>query len=121
MFSFFFLIEATYAKHLSKIIIPCRMELEYRPEGWLGFLIGEKLYFDFAGKDPFKKTMDKLLWEIKGQLGMETSQTQSKSCQKISEDVSVNQMKKKIKSEIHMKDHTNSKASSRGVAKTGMI
>ena len=58
------------------------------------------------------ETTNGLLWDIK--FGTKTSQ-------KISEDVSVDQIKKKNLAEIHMKDHINCKTSSRGVAKTGMI
>ena len=97
------------------------MELHYRPKGWLGILIGEKLYFDFSGKYPFKETMNDLLWEIKGQLCMETSQTQYKSCKKISEEVPVNQMTtKKNLVKFHPEDQKNSKVLSRRIAKTGI-
>ena len=57
-------LEAEYAKKLKKIIIPCKMEPGYDAKGWLGFLIGTKLFFDFSGKYHFEKKMEDLLREI---------------------------------------------------------
>lgn len=98
------------------------MESQYSPTGWLGILIGEKFYFDFSGKYPFEEKMNRLLWEIKGQLDTETSQTY-KSCSIISSDVYVSdQMTKKENLEkSHLKDHKNVKTFSRRVTKTGKI
>ena len=38
-------LEAMYANQLKKPIIPLKME-EYKPDGWLGLLMGVKLYYD---------------------------------------------------------------------------
>ena len=40
------------------------MEQNYRPDGWLGFIIGTKLFFDFSGKYTFESRMEGLVKEI---------------------------------------------------------
>ncbi|KAL6758370.1 TIR domain-containing protein [Haematococcus lacustris] len=42
--------EAEYAFQLKKRIIPVMMELGYRPNGWLGALLGTKLYYDMCDR-----------------------------------------------------------------------
>ncbi|CAG9461007.1 unnamed protein product [Pedinophyceae sp. YPF-701] len=42
--------EAEYAFQQKKRIIPLLMDPSYRPSGWLGALLGTKLYFNFGGK-----------------------------------------------------------------------
>jgi hypothetical protein len=42
------------------------VQKRYRPDGWLGFILGAKLYFDFSGKYPFDKPWNGLLKELKG-------------------------------------------------------
>jgi len=39
--------EAEYAYSSKKTIVPLKVEPKYKPDGWLGALIGNKLYFDF--------------------------------------------------------------------------
>ena len=41
-------LEAEYAFRLHRPIVPLRVESKYRPDGWLGALIGNKLYFDIG-------------------------------------------------------------------------
>lgn len=57
--------EAEYAIKKKKIIVPCKMEKDYEPSGWLGFILGTKLFFDFSGKYPFELPKKGLLREIK--------------------------------------------------------
>lgn len=57
--------EAEYAKKKKKIIVPCKIEKDYDPSGWLGIIIGSKLFFDFTGKYTFENQMESLLREIK--------------------------------------------------------
>lgn len=57
--------EAEYAIKKKKIIVPCKMEKDYDPSGWLGFILGTKLFFDFSGKYPFELPKKGLLREIK--------------------------------------------------------
>lgn len=74
--------EAEYAKQKDKIIIPCKMERGYEACGWLGFLLGSKLFFEFSGKYPFENKMNDLLREIKVRLNMETDDKLSTEVQK---------------------------------------
>ena len=36
----------------------------YRPDGWLGAIIGNKLYFDLSQEEKFKKSLDAFLVEL---------------------------------------------------------
>jgi hypothetical protein len=69
MFCFFFISEAEYAFQLRKKVIPLKMERGYTPDGWLGFIVGAKLFFEFSPKYPFEDKMKALLKEIDGVLG----------------------------------------------------
>ena len=40
------------------------MEAGYRPDGWLGLIVGSKLRFDFSGKYPFEQKLEGLIREI---------------------------------------------------------
>lgn len=40
------------------------MERGYDPSGWLGIIVGGKLYFDFSGTFPFENKMQDLLREV---------------------------------------------------------
>ena len=40
------------------------MERDYKPDGWLGILIGTKLFFDFSGKYEFTEKFSKLIVEL---------------------------------------------------------
>ncbi|KAJ8307353.1 hypothetical protein KUTeg_015437, partial [Tegillarca granosa] len=64
----FWLLEAEFAFQLKKKIIPLRMEKGYKPDGWLGFIIGSKLYHDFGGGHTFESRMEGLLKELKNSL-----------------------------------------------------
>ena len=75
-------LEAEYAKKLQKIIIPCKLERGYDAKGWLGFLIGSKLFFDFSGKYPFEKKMEDLLREINIRLNRNSPEALAKEIQK---------------------------------------
>ncbi|KAL8606718.1 hypothetical protein ACOMHN_018752 [Nucella lapillus] len=56
--------EAEYAFKLKKTIIPLQMETNYQPDGWLGILLGTKLFIDFSGKYPFEKKAEALVKEV---------------------------------------------------------
>lgn len=43
--------EAEYAYQRRKRVIPLMMEPSYSPDGWLGIILGSKLWMDFR-KDP---------------------------------------------------------------------
>ncbi|KAL3859212.1 hypothetical protein ACJMK2_009441 [Sinanodonta woodiana] len=53
-------LEAEYAFHLKKEIIPLKMQNGYNPDGWLGILLGIKLYYEFAGNFEFDNVLEKL-------------------------------------------------------------
>lgn len=42
------------------------LQKRYRPDGWLGAILGAKLYFDFSGKYPFEKTFQGMAKELRG-------------------------------------------------------
>ncbi|XP_052271977.1 uncharacterized protein LOC127872687 [Dreissena polymorpha] len=56
--------EAEYAFQKSKKIIPLKMERGYVPDGWLGFICGAKLFYEFSGKYTLEDKMAGLLKEI---------------------------------------------------------
>ena len=41
------------------------MQSDYRPDGWLGLILGSKLYYDFGGRFSFKSRMTGLLKAVK--------------------------------------------------------
>ncbi|CAF3373963.1 unnamed protein product [Rotaria socialis] len=55
--------EAEYAFNRKKHIVPIKMKQEYVPDGWLGFILGTRLYIDF-GTYEFEKAMKLLDSEI---------------------------------------------------------
>jgi hypothetical protein len=59
-----FFSEAEYAFQLRKKIIPLKMEVNYKADGWLGFIIGAKLFYDFSGKYPFENKVKDLVREV---------------------------------------------------------
>ncbi|XP_077863467.1 uncharacterized protein LOC144347218 [Saccoglossus kowalevskii] len=58
--------EAEYAFQLRKKVIPLMMEDNYSPDGWLGLLLGAKLYYKFTESTAgdFESTTEKLLKAI---------------------------------------------------------
>ena len=58
--------EAEYAYQLRKDIIPLMMQRKYRGDGWLGMLVGTKLWFDFQSKHVLEQGVTKLIRELGG-------------------------------------------------------
>ena len=58
--------EAEYAYQLRKDIIPLMMQGKYRGDGWLGMLVGTKLWFDFQSKHVLEQGVMKLIRELGG-------------------------------------------------------
>ncbi|KAL3889423.1 hypothetical protein ACJMK2_001767 [Sinanodonta woodiana] len=56
--------EAEYAFQLKKKIIPLKMERGYQPDGWLGILIGTRIFYDFSGKYDFETKIKELIRAI---------------------------------------------------------
>ena len=55
--------EAEYAFNCKRRLVPLIMRPGYRPDGWLGFMIGSRIYVDF-GRFDFDTACDKLITEI---------------------------------------------------------
>ena len=58
--------EAEYAYQLRKDIIPLMMQRKYRGDGWLGMLVGTKLWFDFNSQQSIEPSVTKLIKELGG-------------------------------------------------------
>ena len=58
--------EAEYAYQLRKDIIPLMMQRKYRGDGWLGMLVGTKLWFDFNSQQSMEPSVTKLIKELGG-------------------------------------------------------
>ena len=63
--------EAEYTFQLRKEIVPIMMQRKYTADGWLGMLLGSKLYINFGGKFSFEHAYSLLLKELKdrGRIG----------------------------------------------------
>jgi hypothetical protein len=48
---------------LKKAIIPCKLQANYSPDGWLGIIFGSKIYIDFS-----IKTNDKAIDDLKNMI-----------------------------------------------------
>ena len=58
--------EAEYAYQLRKDIIPLMMQRKYKADGWLGMLVGTKLWIDFQSKHVTDAGVGKLIKELGG-------------------------------------------------------
>ena len=58
--------EAEYTYKLGKDIIPLMMQSNYKPDGWLGMLVGTKFWIDFHSKHVVKPGVTKLIKELGG-------------------------------------------------------
>ncbi|CAD5119282.1 DgyrCDS7910 [Dimorphilus gyrociliatus] len=56
--------EAVYASALNKVIIPLRMEKYYQGTGWLGIIIGDKLWVDFSDLEKYQSSFKGLTHQI---------------------------------------------------------
>ncbi|XP_058953289.2 myosin-7 [Pocillopora verrucosa] len=56
--------EAEYTYQLHKDIIPLMMDGKYRPDGWLGFIVGSKFWIDFSEKHKLDSNVSKLVKEL---------------------------------------------------------
>ena len=56
--------EAEYAYQLRKDIIPLMMQRNYKADGWLGMLVGTKLWIDFQSKHVIEAGARKLIKEL---------------------------------------------------------
>ncbi|KAL9981622.1 hypothetical protein ACROYT_G010348 [Oculina patagonica] len=58
--------EAEYAYQLRKDIIPLMMQRNYQADGWLGMLVGTKLWIGFQSKQIVDSAVGKLIKELNG-------------------------------------------------------
>ncbi|CAM6005019.1 unnamed protein product [Sphagnum balticum] len=61
--------EAEYAYRLHKDIVPLIMQPKYKADGWLGALLGNKLYFDVSDADKLTSNMPLLMVELERRIG----------------------------------------------------
>ena len=57
-------LEAEYTYQLHKDVIPLMMDSKYRPDGWLGFIVGSKFWIDFSEKHKLDSSLDTLIREL---------------------------------------------------------
>lgn len=60
----FAIAEALYTDKIRVNFIPCLLEAEYQPQGWLGIIIRDQLYIDFSAPDNFDRAFEELIAEI---------------------------------------------------------
>ena len=68
-----FNLEAEYTYQLHKDIIPLMMDYRYKPDGWLGIIVGSKFWIDFSERHKLDTNVDKLIREL-GNRGKNTAQ-----------------------------------------------
>jgi phosphopantothenate-cysteine ligase len=56
--------EAEYAYVQKKPIVPLMLQHDYKPDGWLGILMGARLWIDFSDADGITKSFEKLVTEL---------------------------------------------------------
>ena len=56
--------EGEYAFNLKKPIVPVKVDINYSPDGWLGMLLGSKLYFDVSSDQAFASNCQSILKEV---------------------------------------------------------
>ena len=82
--------EAEYAYQLRKDIIPLMMQRDYTPDGWLGIILGTRLWIDFRNDYKLSTSAEKLLKELGGR-GLENQakggrvNEQEKNCGRLSQ------------------------------------
>lgn len=62
--------EADYICQLKKPVIPLMMKSDYRARGWLGLILGQKLWYDCSSSNKFHQNKDALIADVKRQAGM---------------------------------------------------
>lgn len=62
--SIYLLSEAENTFRCGKQYIPLIVQKHYKPDSWLGALLGAKLYIDFSGKYQFEPKWNELIKEL---------------------------------------------------------
>ena len=53
--------EAEYGHLLKKKFVPLRMQPKYRPDGWLGFLLGSTFFYDLTKENEYESKVQDFL------------------------------------------------------------
>ena len=61
--------EAEYAYTRKKLMIPAMLQKGYKPDGWLGILMGSKLYYNMFNQDDIRNAMPAIRGEVGNSLG----------------------------------------------------
>ena len=56
-------LEAEYSVNINKPIVPLILEKAYKPDGWLGLILGSKIYINFT-KNDFDECIKRLIKEV---------------------------------------------------------
>lgn len=56
--------EAEYIYRQKKDIVPLLLQVGYAPDGWLGILVGTRLFFDFTGEERLDTSLPRLVREL---------------------------------------------------------
>jgi hypothetical protein len=83
---------------LSWFFFKCCVQTNYKPDGWLGLLLGAKIFIDFA-KSSFDDAMDKLKNEIKLQLNLKSGGVSDAKPKSLKENNKQNSINLKISNE----------------------
>ncbi|CAF3427646.1 unnamed protein product [Rotaria sp. Silwood1] len=89
--------EAEYAFKRKKNIVPIQMKEDYIPDGWLGFILGTRMYIDFEKYD-FDKAIELLDNEI--QLQKKNSKEAEEAAEMEEKSVASSENKDNIKEEV---------------------
>ena len=76
----FGLSESEYAYKLAKPIVPLLMERGYKPDGWLGALLGMQLYADLSSENAFETKINDVLRMIKVKMADQNAETGASVC-----------------------------------------
>jgi len=60
-----------YVNNVRKSFIPIMMESNYKPDGWLGILLGGRLWYDYTNEHRWEEKMQRLVLELgdRGRIG----------------------------------------------------
>jgi len=61
----FFITESENTFRLQKEYIPLMVQKYYKPDGWLGALLGTRIFIDFSGKYQFQTKWKELVKELR--------------------------------------------------------
>ena len=69
-------LEAEYTYQLHKDVIPLMMDYKYKPDGWLGIIVGAKFWIDFTEKHKLDSNIHVLVRELGVRGKLEAQETQ---------------------------------------------